>query len=317
MTLSRRTVIAGLMAGSGLSAAGCQTLSGRFEAEPSPYASASERTLEEIFLWPGGPPGHPPKHVRPDDPYHVASPSMFVYRPQASNKRAILLCQGGGYRAVGRSSDVPLYWQAQGCTVFDLRYRLPYAGWSAGPDVTLQDAQRAMRIIRADADRWGIESELTGVMGYSSGGHMATYLATAFDREMAPLDTDLTEISPRPAYACVGCPVVTLSGPFAHQGTVKSMFGETRNVAELESRSANQLVRADTSPMFLVHAADDKVVPPENSILLFRALRKAGVETEMHVFQQGGHSLGAGYRPGSPLSPYPDLMRSWIDRQLG
>lgn len=315
MNVSRRTVLSGMLATSSLSLAQCQTRIASENLTFSPYATASEQGLEEIFLWPDEPPGHPPTNVSPDDPYHVAAPSMFAYVPEVANGCAILLCQGGGYRAVGRSSDVPLYWRSHGYTVFDLRYRLPYAGWSAGPDVTLQDAQRAMRIIKSRAAEYGIQPEKTGVMGYSSGGHMATYFSTAFDREMAPDESDLKDICPRPAYAAVGCPVVTLLGPFAHGGTVKSMFGEARDPTELESRSANFLVRNDTPPVFTVHAADDRVVPPENSILLFSALQAKGVKSEMHIFRNGGHSLGAGYRPGSPLSPYPDLMRRWIERR--
>ena len=241
---------------------------------------------------------------------------MFAYVPDVPNGAAILLCQGGGYRAVGRSADVPLYWQSHGYTVFDLRYRLPYAGWSAGPDVTLQDAQQAMRMIRSEAARFGLDPRNIGVMGYSSGGHMATYFGTAFERDLAPEASALSGISSRPAFVCAGCPVVTLSGPFAHEGSVESMFGREREPSQLDARSPEKLVTAETPPMFLVHAANDRVVPPENSILLYRALRSLGVDAEMHIFREGGHSLGAGYRPGSPLTPYPDQMRAFIERRL-
>lgn len=317
MNPSRRTVTLGILASSGLSLTGCAASEPTASTQPSSYATDTEKHLEEIFIWGDSVPGPPPSRVKPDDPYHVAAPSMFVYQAPEPNGAAILLCQGGGYRGVGRSSAVPLYWQAQGYTVFDLRYRLPHAGWAAGPDVTLQDAQRAMRVIRSRADAFGIEPSRTGVMGYSSGGHMATYFGTAYHRDLAPEGSGLTDIDARPAFIAVGCPVVTTSGPFAHQGSVNSMFGKARVQPELDARSPEKLVTKDTPPMFMVHAANDTVVPPENSIMLYRALREHGVSTEMHIFRTGGHSMGAGYNPTSPLAPYPGLMKAFIERQLG
>lgn len=144
---------------------------------------------------------------------------------------------------------------------------------------------------------------------------MASFLATAHAREMAPDGSGLTEISARPDFACLGCPVVTMTDPFAHRPSRQNLFGGVRDTHELSMRSAEQLVVPDTPPMFLVHAGDDRVVSPANSLMLFSALRAAGVPAEMHILEKGGHNMGAGFAPGSPLSSFPGLMLAWMARQ--
>lgn len=307
MKPDRRQVVKGLIAVGAAAASGY--------AVGGEQAAAVALPEPDIWLWPEGPPGPPPRSVKPDDQYHVANPGMFVFRPEKPNGSAILLFQGGGYVRVGRGPGVPTYFAQHGYTVFDMRYRLPHAGWEAGPDVTLQDAQRGMRIVRSRAGEFGVRPDRVGVMGYSAGGHMASYIATAYAREMAPRGSGLTELSARPDFACLGCPVVSMNDPYAHNGSRQSLFGDARDPRELALRSPEQLVTRDTPPMFIVHAADDQVVSPNNSILLFTALRAAGVPAEMHIFEKGGHNMGPAFQPGSPLSAFPQLMLDWLARR--
>lgn len=308
MRLHRRHVISGLLCvAAATGSASGQDLSAS-AAKPAP-------SEPDIYLWPSGPPGHPPTHVKADDKYHVANPGMFVFRPASSNGVGILLFQGGGYQRVGRGPGVPTYFAKRGYTVFDMRYRLPHAGWEAGPDAVLQDAQRGVRIIRARAKEFGVRSDQVGVVGFSSGGHAAAYAATAYDRNVAPAESDLTNISARPDFACLGCPVITMVDAPVHRPSRQNLFGDIRDTAELARRSPDRLVTPQTPPMFIVHAADDRVVSPDNSLLMFSALRAAGVDAELHIFEKGGHNMGAGFLPGSPLSAFPDLMLSWLERR--
>ncbi len=306
----RRQVMGGLVAAGAAGIAGCT-------ATPAPGAAPEGRPPSEpdFYIWPNGPPGHPPFSVKPDDKYHVANPGIFVFRPARPNGVGILMFQGGGYQLVGRGAGVPAWFAKRGFTVFDMRYRLPHAGWEAGPDVTLQDAQRGMRIFRATAADYGVDAGRIGVIGFSSGGHMASFAATAWHRELAPVGSDLTGVSARPDFACLGCPVVTMTDPFAHRPSRQSLFGETTTPGELALRSPEKLVTSQTPPMFMVHAGDDRVVSPHNSIMLFTSLRAAGVKAEMHIFEKGGHNMGAGFSPGSPLSAFPGLMLGWMSRQ--
>ena len=95
-----------------------------------------------------------------------------------------------------------------------------------------------------------------------------------------------------------------------------STFGEDRRLSELVRRSPERLVTDETPPMIFVHVANDRVVLPQNPGMLFRALKAKGVQAELHIFRTGGHSIGAGYDPTSPQSPYPGLMQTWIKRQV-
>jgi acetyl esterase/lipase len=310
MIPDRRNLMIGMLVAGAATAAGCAT-------EASPPVVQTSVTLPEpdLYIWGDHPPGHPPKSVRPDDNYHVANPGLFIFRPERSNGVAILMFQGGGYERVGRGPGVPTYFAKRGYTVFDMRYRLPHAGWEAGPDVTLQDAQQGLRLIRSRAAEFGVRADRVGVMGFSSGGHMASYAATAWARDVTPAGLGLSDISTRPDFACLGCPVVTMSDPYVHRASRQNLFGDARDPDALRLRSPEMLVTPETPPMFMVHAGDDRVVSPNNSLILFSALRAAGVAAELHIFEKGGHNMGAGFAPGSPLSSFPDLMLDWMSRQ--
>lgn len=240
----------------------------------------------------------------------VAEPGFAHYRPTHPSGHAILLCQGGGYSRVGRVSLIPQWYQARGFHVFDLAYRLPHQKWAAGPDVALQDAQQAIRLIRHTAGRHGITG-LVGVMGFSSGGHVAGSLATRWHDELSPIP-EMQSISARPDFAILHCPVLTMLGETAHEQSRANLFGTDRIETELERRSVEKQVTAETPSVCLIHAADDPVVSVDNSIEMFLALKSSGVPAELHVPDEGGHRLSNCYRPDNSLSGYGDLVLKWL-----
>ena len=273
-----------------------------------------------IPLWPVAPPGSPAvlpaerivqrsQSAEPDRAVElVATPRMDWFRAAAPNGGAILICPGGGYQRVVIDHEghaLARLLAGQGYHAFVLLYRLPGDGWAAGPDTALQDAQRAMRLIRA---RPGIDAKRVAVIGFSAGGHLAADLATRFATPTyAPVDAADTA-SARPALAAPIYPVITLSPPYAHMGSRRRKLGENPTPAQEAAHSADRNVTAETPPTFLVHAEDDHVVPVENSLLMRAALKAAGVPVETHLFEKGGHGFGFTRAPGLPAELWPQLF---------
>jgi acetyl esterase/lipase len=202
---------------------------------------------------------------------------------------------------------------AHGFTVFVLTYRLPGEGWAARADVPLQDAQRALRVIRFQASRFGFEAETVSVMGFSAGGHLAATLATGH-AERVYADVDATDrLSARPFAAALVYPVITMMKPWTHEMSRTLLLGETPSDGDVERRSAEFHVNASTPPVFIVHAIDDDAVPVENSLRMMNALRVANRPVEAHLLQEGGHAFGGG-RPQTPSGQWTDLFHAWVMR---
>jgi acetyl esterase/lipase len=285
--------------------------------------------VEVLDLWPGKPPGGEKVTVTeqvilrkpggdPNDTafVNVTKPWLTVRRPAKPNGAAVLMIPGGGYIrvAVGKKGGPIDAWFAdQGVTAFVMDYRLPADGWAAGPDVSLQDAQRAIRLIRANAARWGVDPERIAVTGFSAGGHVAARLATRFATETyAPVDA-ADRLSTRPNAAGLFYPVVTMTAPHAHGSSLKSLLGANPTDAQRAAVSAEQNIPADAPPTFVCAAADDKVVAMENSLLMFQALRAQKIASELHVFESGGHGFGL-TGPGGVAMPWPDLLTAFFKR---
>jgi acetyl esterase/lipase len=305
MRIDRRAVLVG---------AGAVSMATRAAGQPA--------AGPEILLWPAGVPGAPEVPVRERiEPrgadrlvMNVSPPRMAVSRPARPNGSAVLLCQGGGYVRIAQSTSVAAYLNGAGVTVFDMLYRLPGDGWGAGPDAPLQDSQRALRLIRADAARFGVDPRRIGVIGFSAGGHVAGSLATRFgERVYAPVDAR-DQVSARPDFAVLSCPVITMAEPFVHMGSRVQLLGRTPDPAQIARQSVEAHVSAQTPPSFLVHANDDRTVPADNSILMLQALRRAGVTAEAHIFAEGGHGMGVRLPKALPASAWPELMLAWARR---
>lgn len=277
--------------------------------DAAPGGEAVRVTEEVVLRTPGGDPT--------DTAFmHVTRPWLMMRRPAVSNGAAILIIPGGGYRrvAVSRSGGAIDRWLAGlGYTAFVMNYRLPADGWAAGPEVSLQDAQRAIRVIRARAPSLGLDPERVAVLGFSAGGHVAARLATRFEHPAyAPVD-QADALSTRPAACGLFFPVVTLTAPHAHGGSLRQMLGEAPSDEARIAVSAERHVPANAPPTFIAAAADDQSVPVENSLMMWSALRAQKIPSEMHLFEVGGHSLG-GLNPSDPAAAWPGLLTAFLTR---
>jgi acetyl esterase/lipase len=292
---------------------------------PAPPAIPVPKAWDDaprLALWPGEPPGSAtfvPGVVPPDWPASyaraVARPDLRVFRPGKSNGRAVLVMPGGAYwfvSFVNEGVEVARAFNERGFTVFVLTYRLPGEGWQSRADVPLQDAQRALRLIRARAAQFGVDAATVAVLGFSAGGHLAATLATGHaERVYAPIDA-VDEQSARPHAAGLIYPVVTMRDPWTHALSRQLLLGDSPARRDVDRRSAEQHVDAKTPPLFLVHALDDTAVPVENTLRLLDAMRKAKRPVEAHLLEHGGHAFGVG-RAGTPAAQWIELMCAWLD----
>lgn len=314
MTLDRRSLIgAGMLATAAQPALARQTVPAIAPPDPT----------ETVRLWPAGAPGGEGVTVaaivpeRSTDPafhdryaQYTTDPILTVMRPERPNGAAILLIPGGGYRwsVVDKEGlDVARVFAAAGVTCLVLRYRLPSDGWAAGPDAPLQDAQRAMRIIRARAADFGVDPGRIASLGGSAGGHLAGLLAARPDSTYAAVD-DADAASFRPDLNVLLYPVVTMADPHAHAGSRLHLLGPAPSPERIAEWSLDHMDWTGVAPTVLIHSMDDVSVPPENSLMLLPRLRAAGVTTEAHLFQEGGHGFGIRLIAGKPAAVWPDLV---------
>lgn len=318
MSINRRHVLQG---GAALTLAGTSPFT---VAGPSDAATVSGWPSAEIIrLWPDAAPGHAGFHT-PTLPADwpvvflrgVEIPTLHVYRPERPDGRALLVCPGGSYVFVSIANegvDVAKAFTPYGFTVFVLVYRLPGEGWQARSDVPLQDAQRALRLIRDRAQALQINPTQIGVMGFSAGGHLAASLLTGWQETVySPIDA-ADDISARPDYAALLYPVVTLSDPYTHHDSRRCLLGDTPSPALIAQRSPEQHVTSTNPPCFIAHAADDETVPVDNAVLLYTALRQAQVPAELHLFERGNHAFGIGI-PGLPCGAWTTMLEQWTQR---
>jgi acetyl esterase/lipase len=280
-----------------------------------------------VPLWPGLPPGG--KRIdlslrvveRSPEPkkFHfrglsgIARPVVCIFPATSPNGSSLLIIPGGGYRelTIDTALAAARRFAQTGMTGFVLIYRLPQEGWRDAANVPLQDAQRAMRLLRAGAARYAIDPARIGVLGFSAGGHLAATLSLRPHAETyAPIDVADRE-NARPKFAALLYPVITMLPPFAHEASREMLLGKHPTRAQRAAWSCERLVTRGTPPMFLAAAADDPDVSVKNTLAMFAALRRAGVPSEMHVFERGGHGFGLG-NPGELLSVWPGLLLKWM-----
>ncbi len=298
-----------------------------FAAE-SPFAPGHEL----ISIWPGAAPGgehatareevvertKSPADLRDRIAKGVTRPTLTVFRPQHPNGLALLMAPGGGYAWVVMDKEgyeTAERLAASGVTVFVMTYRLPQEGWAAGPDAPLQDAQRALRLIRYRAAEFSVDPRRVGVIGFSAGGHVAGMLTLAFDRPVYAVLDAADQVSARPDVSILVYPVATMDQALAHKGSRRNLLGEAPTPEQVRAYSLEALARRDAPPVMLIHALDDASVPPENSLGLLAALRAAKVPVEAHFFQEGEHGFGLRFAVGKPAAAWPDLVLAWLKRR--
>jgi acetyl esterase/lipase len=247
--------------------------------------------------------------------YRVGIPGMYAFFPSSSENKgaAVLICPGGGYERLAyviSGTQLAKWFNAIGISAFVLNYRLPNS-----PDLKqreigpLQDAQRAIKIIRKNAGEWGILPNKIGIQGSSAGGHLAA-MASIQTKDVSIIKDTLDTVSFRPDFMILVSPVVDL-GQYAHVGSRKNLLGENASKELIEKYSNHLQVTPTTSPAFIVHAYNDKSVSVKNSLLLYSALVEKNVPSSLHVFPQGGHAIALRNNPGS-TEQWTALCETWM-----
>jgi acetyl esterase/lipase len=272
-----------------------------------PARGAAAGTVKKHVLWPDGAPGAVGN--KPGD-----IPAVTVYLPPADKAAgaAVVICPGGGYGFLAMDHEghqIARWLNSLGVAGIILEYRIAPRYHQPAP---LLDAQRAIRLTRAHAGKWGIDPRRIGVLGFSAGGHLASTAATHFDAGRADARDPIDRQSCRPDFAVLVYGVITLTRPYTHVGSRNNLLGKDAGDAKLvEYYSNEKQVTKNTPPTFLVHTSEDTAVPPENSVLFYLALRKAGVPAELHVFENGRHGLGLGPKELA-FSRWPGLCAAWF-----
>lgn len=256
---------------------------------------AASHELE--LLWPDGAPGA--KGAEDGD-----KPSLTIYLPEKEKATgaAVVIFPGGGYGhlAVDHEGRQIAEWlNSIGVAGFILRYRHSNSGAGYGHPAPLQDAQRAIRMVRSRANQWGVEPGKIGIIGFSAGGHLASSAGTHFQTRYSEAKDSIDRSSCRPDFMILMYPVISFTESYTHKGSRRNLLGDNPDPALVENLSNEKQVTSETPPTFLVHADDDNGVPPENSIAFYLALRKAGVPAEMHIYEKGGHGFGPGVGKGA------------------
>ncbi len=224
----------------------------------------------------------------------VSQPKIEVYLPARvkATGAAVVIFPGGGYAGLTYEFEgvqQAEFFKDHGIAALVVKYRLPsdqtMLDKSIGP---LQDAQQAMRFARQHAAEWGIDPHRIGTIGYSAGGHLASTLATHFDEAL--IDNP-EEISLRPDFLVVIYPVISMDAAITHQGSRVALLGEDPTAEQIQRFSNELQVTPQTPPTLILHAADDRLVDVDNSLLFFNALRRAGVSVEANFFEKGQHGL--------------------------
>ncbi|HEY3739870.1 MAG TPA: alpha/beta hydrolase [Bryobacteraceae bacterium] len=245
------------------------------------------------LLWKDGAPGA----VGTED---LDKPTITIYIPKSNAiPTGVVVFPGGGYRklSMDHEGEQIAHWlNSLGVAAFVVKYRL---GPRYHHPAMIDDAHRAIHIVRTRAHEFGIAPDRIGVWGFSAGGHLASTASTHFTAET------------RPDFAILTYPVISFTTPYTHEGSRKYLLGDNPDPKLVESLSNELQVTKDTPPTFLVHANDDKTVPPENSILYYMALRKAGVPAELHIYARGGHGFGLG-STDAILSTWPARLADWL-----
>ncbi|NTS40377.1 alpha/beta hydrolase [Flavisolibacter sp. BT320] len=247
--------------------------------------------------------------------WRVGTPGMYAFLvPKGENKgTTVLICPGGGYERLSHlynGVNFAKWFNAQGINAFVLLYRLPHqSDLKNGPTVPLTDAQRAVKLLKANAAKWSLAADKIGVMGISAGGHVATTLGT-FPTDVSAIRDSLDGVSFGPDFMVLLSPVITM-GDYAHKGSKKLLLGADTSAATIRRFSSEQHVTASTPPTFLVHAQNDSSVNVRNSLYFFNALIEKDVQASLHVFPQGGHGIGLTDNPGS-TGLWLDLLYRWL-----
>jgi len=263
-------------------------------AQPSTAQPSTE------LLWPHGAPG-----AQGDDEKDKPALTSYPANPAKAVGTAVIVCPGGGYGGLAMDHEgkqIAEWLNNLGISAFVLRYRL---GPKYHHPIELQDAQRAIRMVRARAADIQVNPDHIGIWGFSAGGHLASNTGTHFDSGDPNAKEMVDRMSSRPDFMVLSYPVISFTD-FVHTGSRRNLLGDDPDPKLVELLSNEKQVTTQTPPTFLFHTDSDTGVPSENSVLFYLALRRAKVPAEMHIYEPGKHGVG--------LAPLDPTLSSWSGR---
>lgn len=286
----------------------------------APFVAQSNLSLaatakpEVIPLWPGQPPGGggplgAMQFSAKGAQRNIAMPTLTVVKPDNPNGRAVLIAAGGGYTRIemGKEAWPAAAWLAsQGYTAYVLSYRLPQEGWKDGAMVSLQDAQRALRLVRHREDH-------VSVLGFSAGGHLLGMAVNRPDFHAYQATDALDNLPATAERAALIYPIITLEPPYSHTSTHKVLVGKGATLAADTTWSVQSYVNPQSPPFFLVQAEDDPISDPHNTLIMASACQQQHIPVEMHRYPTGGHGFGMG-KPGTLTTEWPGHYLHWLSR---
>jgi acetyl esterase/lipase len=249
------------------------------------------------------------KGTKPED-----NPEIQVFLPEKKSDAAIpafLIYPGGAYGWLSMDNEgvhIAKWLNDIGLAGIIVKYRIapPYHY-----PVELLDAQRAIRTVRANSAKWGIDPQHVGVIGFSAGGHLASLVSTFFDDGNPDAADTVDRFGCRPDAAILVYPVISMTDPLAHTGSRDNLIGPNADPKLYDQLSTDKEIKSNTPPTFIVAANDDTTVHPGNSVAYYLALKKANISAELHIFDFGGHGFGIG---SGANAPWPDLAKAWLGR---
>lgn len=245
-----------------------------------------------------------------------ATLEVFLPSERNANGMAILICPGGGYSGVAydwEGIDIAKWFNSRGIAAFVLKYRMPQAeSVLVSYEAPIQDAQRAIRYIRHHADRYHINKDRVGVIGFSAGGHLASTLGTHFEQAYYEGKDSIDTEKIRPDFMMLIYPVISMQKDITHNGSRNKLLGENPSDTLMAQFSNELRATKETPPTFLLHSGDDGAVPVENSIRFYQALLKNGVDVSLHLYPHGGHGYSMGLsRKGAPH--WASIAEEWLE----
>ncbi|MCE5339808.1 MAG: alpha/beta hydrolase [Planctomycetaceae bacterium] len=259
---------------------------------------AEERSPDDtIILWPSQP-----------------KITLEVFLPKSNrNGTGVIVCPGGGYCGLCKTYegyDVADWLNSIGITAFVLNYHIDPEPNTVLYPWPIKDGRKAISFVHANAAKYNLKQNQIGILGFSAGGHLASSIGTHWQKPDA--DDIVNDASCRPDFMILLYPVISFQKQYTHKGSRDNLIGRDANDAQVNEFSNEMQVNANTPPTFIIHAADDDVVPVENTLMFFTALKNAGVQNcEMHIFSKGGHGFGMGFREGRHCDWSPNCTQ-WL-----
>jgi acetyl esterase/lipase len=245
--------------------------------------------------------------------HFTSQPTLTLFLPdkKIANGTAVVICPGGGYwitSIVKEGFAVAKEFNKWGVAAFVLKYRIPNDSSMVDKKIgPLQDAQRAIQLVRMHAKEWNIDANKVGIMGFSAGGHLASTAATHFNHSYIE---NTNNVNLRPDFSIFIYPVISFQDSIGHIGSRDQLIGKRPSKQLLDSFSNELQVTAQTPPTFLVHATDDGAVPVMNSIAFYESLLHYKIPAELHIYKAGGH--GFGMYNGTTKDLWMERCKNWM-----